>query len=120
MQFAVIATLAVLHIFALENDLYWKFQWFDLMTHFLGGMWAALFFYWVGSSVGRASNLLLVIGGALLLGVAWEFLELAAGISNAPNYVSDTTGDLLMDILGAMFVAAAVKSILLVHRAKTL
>lgn len=116
MQFAVVVALATLHIFALENDLYWKFQWFDLMTHFLGGMWAALFFYWIGFSVGRASNLLLAIGGALLLGLMWEFFELAAGISNAPNYVSDTLIDLLMDVVGAMFVAIAVKSILLVRR----
>lgn len=117
MQFGVVTILAILHIFALENDLYWKLQWFDLMTHFLGGAWAALFFYWVGSSVGRASNLLLVIGGALLLGLAWEFFELAAGISNAPNYISDTLFDLLMDILGAMFVAIAMRSMLLMRRA---
>ena len=117
MQFAVIATLAVLHIFALENDLYWKFQWFDLMTHFLGGIWAALFFYWVDSAFGRASNLLLVVGSALLLGMAWEVFELAAGISNAPNYVSDTLIDLLMDILGVLSAAAVVKFVFMWRRA---
>lgn len=105
MQFVVIAALAALHIVALENALYWKFQWFDIMTHFLGGIWAGLFFYWLGAVAGRSANILFAIGGALLLGVLWEVFELAAGISGAPNYVSDTIIDVSMDLLGAVLAA---------------
>ena len=42
--FITVAIVAALHLSALQFYLYWRFWWFDLLTHFLGGLWVAVSF----------------------------------------------------------------------------
>lgn len=106
-QLAILSILTGVHIVALFNDLYWIFPWLDLATHFLGGLWSALFFYWVAAVLRLPPSPVHVVALVLVLGVAWEVFELSFGISSATDYALDTLIDLCMDVVGAIVVSAA-------------
>lgn len=106
-QLAVLSILASVHIAALFNDLYWIVPSLDLATHFLGGLWSALFFYWLGAMLRRVPGPVRVVALVLVLGVAWEVFELSFGISSATDYAIDTLTDLGMDVVGAIVAYAA-------------
>ncbi len=108
-QLVVLAILATIHIAALGNDLYWILPWLDLVTHFLGGVWSALFIFWLGVVFHRPPNVFLVASFVLVLGVAWEIFEYSVGISAAADYALDTLSDLCMDLLGAVVVSLAAR-----------
>ncbi|MBI4093951.1 hypothetical protein HY417_03225 [Candidatus Kaiserbacteria bacterium] len=108
-QLAVLTALATVHIIALANDLYWLFPSLDLLTHFLGGVWSALFFYWVMIASSRSPSVLSIIAYVLVLGVAWEVFELTVGISAGAHYARDTLSDLFMDFVGACVVVFALR-----------
>lgn len=102
LQLPIVAALAVLHFLALTFSLYWYFPWFDLLTHFLGGMWAGVFLLWSHAQAGYAPQPLFVVAGALAVGVLWEIFEVTAGIPLEANYVFDTSLDLLTDVFGSL------------------
>ena len=104
LQLLILAPLVALHFAGLVFYLYWYFPWFDLITHFMGGMWAGAFLLWLREQAGYAPNLLFVVAGTLLIGIVWEIFELAAGLPRDANYAFDTSLDLLMDVLGSVFV----------------
>ena len=97
---------AVIHVLALELFLYWKFAWFDIPMHFIGGTVVALGIFtlrdlklliperWIAPS----SVVLMVIVFAMV----WEVYELFIGIPIEDNYVIDTLTDLSMGILGGL------------------
>lgn len=97
---------AVIHVIALKLFLYWKFAWFDIPMHFIGGIVVALGIFtlrdlrlliperWIAPS----SVVLMVIVAAMV----WEVYELLIGISIEDNYVVDTLTDLGMGILGGL------------------
>ncbi len=106
--FASLILVAVVHVIALELYLYWRFPWFDVPMHVLGGLCAAL-----GYSIlpfiglrkrGRYETLLWYIGAVLVIGIAWEVFEYAAGISlvREANFILDTVLDLCMDLAGGL------------------
>ncbi len=98
--------LAVIHIIALQLFLYWKFQWFDIPMHFLGGIVVALGLFTLHDLklVIKKRHLqifpivLLVFAVAML----WEVYELLIGIPIESNYVVDTLTDLSMGLLGGL------------------
>jgi uncharacterized membrane protein YoaK (UPF0700 family) len=98
--------LAVIHIIALQLFLYWKFQWFDIPMHFLGGVVVALGLFTLHDLklVIKKRHLqifpivLLVFAVAML----WEVYELLIGIPIESNYVVDTLTDLSMGLLGGL------------------
>jgi len=107
----LLVVVAALHIFALEFSLYWLYSWFDIMVHFLGGVFVGLsalwFFFQSGYTMTRQSiqNVILVAGGSIIfIGVGWEIFEVLAGIPIEENFVLDTIIDLIMDALGT-FIA---------------
>lgn len=92
--------LAVLAELALENYLYWRFEWFDLPMHFLGGaMTASLLVALLMHFRPR-----LFILGAVVVFIGWEIFEYALGFPKESNYVFDTSLDILMDTLGAVVI----------------
>jgi hypothetical protein len=98
--------VAFLHYRGITYDLYWALWWYDLLVHFLGGMWVALFFVWIvqwlGMSVTRTSAMFLIgIGATIVVGFAWEMFELATGMVEIA-YWRDTLIDLVMDVSGAL------------------
>ena len=110
LQLLILVPLAALHFTGLALYLYWYFFWFDMVTHFMGGMWAGIFLLWSRAQTGYPPNLLFVVGGALLIGIVWEIFEVAAGLPREANYVFDTSLDLLMDVLGSLFAFGIVRS----------
>lgn len=89
--------LALLDQFALATYLYWRNPWFDIYTHFLGGL-----------VVGTLAIGLLQKGWqpwaylAITIGVVigWELFENIIGASYGPNLFLDTASDLLFDAIG--------------------
>ena len=99
-QLVTLIFLATLHLLGLEYHFYWRYVWFDTISHTLGGMWAAFFLFWLRAYAGYMPAVAWGIAGALVLGVIWEVLEVLAGLPREANYTLDTSIDLLMDVLG--------------------
>ena len=108
--FITIVIVAMLHFSALQFYLYWRFWWFDLLTHFLGGLWVAISFLWLFFQFGFVNifkndknyNLLVAFFGSLFVGVFWEIFEYYFGLTavNASNYVIDTVTDISFGLVG--------------------
>lgn len=112
--FIVIAVIATLHFSALQFYLYWRLWWFDILTHFLLGLWIAMSFLWLFFQFGfvniiknsKNNNLKIALLSSFFIGIAWEIFEYHFGISfvSAPNYLTDTITDISFDLIGG-FVA---------------
>ena len=108
--FITIAIVAALHFSALQFYLYWRFWWFDILTHFLGGFWVALSFLWLFFQFGfvniiknnKTYNLAVAFLASLFVGVMWEAFEYYFGIAvtDASNYITDTAMDISFDLVG--------------------
>lgn len=108
--FITIAIVAALHLSALQFYLYWRFWWFDILTHFLGGLWVGISFLWIFFQSGhvniaknkRNNNLIVVFLASLAVGIMWEAFEYYFGIvvSGASNYIVDTMTDIFFDLVG--------------------
>ena len=96
------SVLSILQFFAIANYLYWRFVWFDVPMHFLGGVSIAVFF--VAVSIHFRPRLFLLFCTTVFIG--WEIFEYVAGFPRETNFVFDTALDLLMDTLGAVLVYA--------------
>lgn len=115
-SFLVMLLVAVLHWFGSLNYLYFITNWYDFPMHFLGGAWVALFTLWAvstqyGSFFKKYVTLRNLVLWVFFVGVAWEFLELALQFTNFHDigYTWDTSHDLIMDIVGASFIAFVCK-----------
>src|SRR3989338_6979065 len=125
MRLAIIALIIILAINLIGGLYYnlYKFPWFDATLHFSGGVFVALLFsqylkpHFRPNS--KMANMLIIVGATMLIGVVWEFTEYtadhiikpplrAAYGPKVPNFMGDlddTISDLLLDTLGAMFLA---------------
>lgn len=113
-QFMLVAIIAILHFLALQFYLYWTFWWFDIVTHFLGGLWVGLIILWFFFSSGyvyknlslvRSTKIFLItIASVIIIGVLWEVWEVLAELVfiNEAGYLLDTSLDIIMDILGGI------------------
>ena len=108
--FALIATIALLHILAIEFSLYWLLWWFDLPVHFFSGLWVSLLSLWIYFRSGyikkpvqsRRRAFIVAATSIFVISVSWEFYEVIIGIPIEKDYVQDTVVDLIMDTLGAL------------------
>jgi hypothetical protein len=116
--------LGVFHNLAFEHFLYWKFWWYDIMMHFLGGaiisaslLWAIL--YELPERFrGRFFTLAYAVLAVFLIGIAWEVFEYA--VKTDPEFtrvewILDTLLDLCVDIAGGIFAYFTFRSIYLKH-----
>jgi hypothetical protein len=94
------AAVAALNLLAFEYFLYWRYDWYDLMMHFLGGAAIGVFLIGLSRTFRPRAYLLLFF----LVAVGWEVFEYVFGIPREENYRLDTALDLLMDALGALGV----------------
>jgi VanZ family protein len=92
------AILAYANAIAIAEYLYWKYVWFDILMHFLGGFVLGLF------AVGLLDKFrpVLFFGFVTALCIGWEVFEYYFGLPREANYAFDTALDLLMDALGAL------------------
>ena len=108
--FAVLTVLAALHFFGLYSGAYARLFWWDIIMHFLGGIWVGGMTLWLflrsvgrtGATVARAYCI--GFAAALAVGIAWEIFEVIADplLSGEAGYVLDTTKDLFMDSAGGL------------------
>lgn len=104
------ALLATLNWYANAYFLYFTFWWFDIVMHFLGGVFSALTLLWgyhyvLGDYFDQRRQRLFLVAlvGTLIIGVLWEVFESIAGIHALEgNIVPDTSLDIVMDLLGAL------------------
>jgi len=97
-----------------------KYWWFDVVMHFLGGLWVLSLILFLQNRFAidlNAKNhffapLFVFVGLVVFAGVVWEFLEfmvdrhiLKTGFTFMRGVYEDTLIDLLMDILGGAFGA---------------
>jgi len=103
--------VSFLNKLALDNFLYWKFWWYDIMMHFLGGLvigaialWAFYFFdYFKNLNKSFLNIVFISVSVVLIIGVGWEIFEVLVDPGYfREGYVFDTILDLIMDTLGAI------------------
>ncbi len=100
---ALVAALiiAALEQWAVADFLYWRYVWFDVPMHFLGGLTIALSLVALSGSRFRPYAFITCM---VLVAVGWEVFEVIIGSPQKANYVLDTSLDLLMDTLGASLI----------------
>ena len=101
----------------MEENLYIRFWFYDIILHILGGVGIAMSIYcfaifsnieWI------KDNLIWIVIGTLLAGLTWELFEIYFNITGSklwsrPYYI-DTIKDLINDTIGAFFVYSILKS----------
>lgn len=116
--FFFLVLIFLINLPGLYYQWYLNYWWFDVILHFLGGFFMAMFLttYLKENISGRAKlkSALIIIGVTVFIGVVWEFAEYIANQTLIePFYryfgvrayfmgdLSDTVNDLTMDMLGA-------------------
>jgi len=112
-SFSIILVIFIYVIFSLDMlatqyFLYWRFWWFDIMMHFLGGFWISLTAYYLFYFSGylnriskKFSVFTLSLTTVIFVGIFWEIFEYVTKVSVAQsNYLLDTYLDLFMDVFG--------------------
>jgi len=106
----LIFAIALLHISALNNYYYWIYSWFDLLVHFLGGMWVAVMALWIYffSGLFRKPKMSKVIIfwlsflAVLSTSLLWEIYEVNIWRHlSEPDFIVDTITDTLAALAGS-------------------
>lgn len=92
--------IALLEQWALGSYLYWRYVWFDVPMHLLGGLTIGTFLV---PLLGQFRPILYVLGFAVIA-LGWEVFEFAFVARREANFIFDTSLDLLMDALGGALV----------------
>lgn len=93
----------LLHVIATELYLYWTYRGVDIPMHILGGIMAGLFTYLFLRVAGFSERTRSVLLGVLVVGVAWEVLELIYKVEPLTvRYWIDTAKDLVNDTIGGI------------------
>ncbi len=101
-QASILISIAILHAAGLFLFLQWYFWWYDIMLHFLGGLWVALMFQWLARTGQYAHSLAATIFAVLFVGLAWEVFEFLVGSPRESRYLFDTSLDIVMDLSGGI------------------
>ena len=96
---ALVFFILILNYAAMKFHWYYSLPWFDMLMHFLGGLWLGLAFVWLYPA---GTSYLKIIAGVLLVGIFWEIFELIVNnyFPNEPLDWGDTLSDLSFDMLG--------------------
>lgn len=95
----VASVLAALQQWALHDFLYWRYAWFDVPMHYLGGLFSGLFVVAILKRRRKPKTFLFSMAAVF---VGWEAFEFLIGSQREANFAFDTAVDLLMDALGAL------------------
>ncbi len=106
----------VLHDVATEYFFYWRFWWYDIMMHFLGGAVVGGLAAWLVirlmPHISTRRLLGIVLSAVIVVGVGWEVFEYIVGIyANEQSTIGDTTLDIIMDTVGAFCAYAAISGL---------
>lgn len=102
----IFSLLAVTHVIALELFLYWRFWWFDIPVHFIGGVVVALGVFTLHDLriviPARLLQLIPVLLLVILVAMVWEVYEILIGTPIESDFMLDTLTDIGMGILGGL------------------
>ncbi len=109
--FSLLFVVGCLAVSADTFYLYWTNWWLDSIVHFLAGvtvgMTGILVWHFYFKSIPRVpKSILIATTCVIIVGILWEVYELYFGIESILDgmyYFVDTTSDILLDILGALF-----------------
>jgi len=102
-QLGILVVLMILNTwFGIMHGLYEAIWWWDIPTHFFGGVWAGLFAAWLLQRYKKRFFIIQCAVMALSIGVCWEIFEYAFDIGGSMfmSYSADTIKDICMDTLG--------------------
>lgn len=111
----ILISIGFLHnVGGIIGNAYNEIWWWDIMLHFLGGVWLAMSGFWfvylsdkfnIKRSVKNFFIATLV--PVLVIGLGWEVFEYVNGITfvlPGERYEIDTIGDVFVDLAGGMLV----------------
>ncbi|MDO8594752.1 MAG: hypothetical protein Q7R93_04560 [bacterium] len=108
----LVCVIAILHILATIFFLYWTFWWYDIILHFLGGIFVGLLVLWLRFFSGyfgtpalpsTTSVLSFVLVATLGIGIGWEAFERLLGHTfSVEGYWFDTNLDVILDFVGSL------------------
>lgn len=108
----VMIVVVALHWIASFEGFYWTVAWYDVMMHFLGGLWTFLFGLWIFNTqyalrIARLVTIRNLLIFVFVVGFLWEVHEILLGFASFshPDYWIDTPQDIVLDMLGAAFGA---------------
>ncbi|MCX6703738.1 MAG: hypothetical protein NTV02_03565 [Candidatus Zambryskibacteria bacterium] len=107
-MFGVLVLTGILNTLGTTLYLYWTVIWFDMIMHFLGGLFVSLFFFslfsFFRSGLTYIEKLVLGLVFSVLVGLVWEYYELIIAVTDLADaaYWPDTGMDIVMDTLGAL------------------
>lgn len=107
-MFWILFIVGAMNAIAYKLYLFWTVIWFDMVMHFLGGLFVSLFFFAVlsvlKSKLSYVEKLVLGVVFTVLVGLVWEYYELVIGVTNLADtvYWGDTGMDIVMDTLGSL------------------
>lgn len=109
------AAMSLFHWLGIEMWLYWRYEWYDLPMHFLGGCVSGLGFYaflqlgWLPEWMAKRWWPLAVFLLAIVIG--WELFEyFIVQIPIEANYWQDTISDIILGLLGGVVGAVVARS----------
>jgi hypothetical protein len=92
-----------LHMIAHTFYLYWIYRWVDIPMHILGGVMAGFYSALALRVFGYKEKVVLILIGVVIVGIAWELLELYFKVDTLNfRYWIDTTKDLVNDTIGGI------------------
>lgn len=122
----LIIVIFLLHKIAGMFYWYTSIVWFDMVMHFLGGIFLALVAGSVGASLlknaSKTKIFIVVILFVLVVGIGWEVFEFSVqeiikirGLADIPDSFSDLFFDLIGGIVGTFFVITAKNKYTVTH-----
>jgi len=108
--FFLVLVISILNKIGGDFFLYWKFWWYDIVMHFLGGVaigFIALWYYYFSGYIKKINKkipfiYLYTFIVVFSVGIGWEVFEFLLEVDFSNNYIPDTSLDLIMDILGSV------------------
>lgn len=96
--FILSLAIAVLHNWAIANYVYWRYVWFDVPVHYLGGLTIGVFTV----TLLRERRVAWFVAMVAAVIIGWEVFEYFFGIPRQSNYWFDTSLDVLLGACGAI------------------
>lgn len=111
----LVVLISFLNALAFQFYWYWKFWWFDMVMHTLGGLFVGSFGLWYyffrktirtndSSLPTKTAALLVSFIAVAVIGIGWELFELSVDkfIAFSRHDPVDTASDLFFDTLGSV------------------
>lgn len=111
----VLVLIGLLHnVGGVIGNAYMEIWWWDILLHFLGGIWLAMSGFWllylsnkVNCKKSVRNFFIATLVPVFIIGIAWEVFEYVNGITfvlPGEVYEIDTVGDVFVDLAGGLLV----------------